>query len=149
MTINPLIVREPIYQAIFALAAASAGYATASRRWQHWDQVPPEQQPALFQVQSGEQRTGVKRYLPTPYRLGVELYIYAHQWDESASPGAVLNPLLDAISAAIAPPTASALQTLGGLVQHAWIEGAIEIVEGTIAQQAIAIVPIWMDVPAF
>lgn len=149
MAITPLLTREPIYQAIFNLAAASAGYKTKSRKWRHWNDVAPADQPALFQVQTGETRLNVRRYHPTPYRLSVDIVIYAQQDDQAATPAAVLNPLLDALQAAVAPSAASALQTLGGLVQHAWIEGTIEIFEGNLANQAVAIVPILMDVPAY
>lgn len=149
MAITPLLSREPIYQAIFDLAAASAGYVTASRKWRHWTNVAPADQPALFQVQTGENRLNVQRYLPSPYRLSVDLFIYAQQDDQDASPAVVINPLLDALQAALAPATAKALQTLGGLVQHAWIEGTIEIFEGNLANQAVAVVPILMDVPAY
>jgi hypothetical protein len=57
----------------------------------------------------------------------------------------VLNPLLDAIAAALAPTGADLVagaQTLGGLVKHCWISGAIETDEGALGGQAVAIVPV-------
>ena len=59
------------------------------------------------------------------------------------SPSSVMNPLLDAVTAALAPDNPiNTAQTLGGTVAHCWIEGAIETDEGTLGDQAVAIVPV-------
>ena len=57
-------------------------------------------------------------------------------------PSTILNGLVDAVAAALAPEPASNKQTLGGLVQHVWIDGAIVTDEGVLADQAVAIIPI-------
>ena len=58
----------------------------------------------------------------------------------------MLNPLLDAIEAALAPQAggdlAANVVTLGGLAYQAWINGKIETDEGTLGGQSVAIVPI-------
>ena len=72
----------------------------------------------------------------------VDFYVYGQAPDELTAPATVLNPLLDAIEAALAPPASSNVQTLGGLVCHAWIAGKIETDEGALGGQAVAIVPI-------
>jgi hypothetical protein len=54
-----------------------------------------------------------------------------------------MNPLLDALTAALAPPNpVENVQTLGGLVAHCWIEGGIQTDEGVLGGQSVAIVPI-------
>ncbi|HLJ52130.1 MAG TPA: hypothetical protein VKT24_02020 [Rhizomicrobium sp.] len=131
--------REPIYAALFALLSAAAPFVTASRRLRHWSDVGPAEQPALFVVQkseTAERRAG----LPAKWRASVDVYVYAHAPDDQAAPSTSLNPLLDAIEAALAP--VSAIQTLGGLVAHAWIAGKIETDEGVLGGQAVAIVPV-------
>jgi len=56
----------------------------------------------------------------------------------------VLNPLLDAVEAALAPSATTGLQDLGlpAMVQHAYISGKVETDEGVLGDQAVAIVPV-------
>jgi hypothetical protein len=139
-----MIAREPIYAALFELVAGAAGFVTAERRLRHWSDVAPAEQPALFMTQKSE--TAVTKTLGAPlvWTLIVELYLYAHSSDPHLSPASVLNPLLDAVEAALAPSPATGLQDLGlaAMVQHAAIAGKIETEEGILGDQAIAIIPI-------
>jgi hypothetical protein len=81
---------------------------------------------------------------PLVWTLNVELYLYAHSSDPRLSPATVLNPLIDAVEAALAPAPTTGLQDLGlaAMVQHAMIAGKIETEEGVLGDQAIAIIPI-------
>ena len=56
----------------------------------------------------------------------------------------VLNPLLDAVEAALAPAATTGVQDLGlpAMVQHAAIAGKIDTDEGTLGDQAVAIIPV-------
>jgi hypothetical protein len=139
-----MISREPIYAALFALVSGAAGFVTAERRLRHWSDVSAAEQPALFQCQTRE--TAAIRTLgaPTVWTLAVELYLYAHSSDPYQAPAGALNPLLDAVTAALAPDPATGVQDLGlpAMVRHALIAGRIETDEGTLGDQAIAIVPI-------
>ena len=56
----------------------------------------------------------------------------------------MLNPLVDAVEASLAPAATTGLQDLGlpSMVQHAVIAGKIETEEGVLGDQAIAIIPI-------
>ena len=141
--------REQIYGALFAKLSAAANFATASRRLRHWGDVGPAEQPALFQAQKSETAKRM-RGLPPRWTLEVELYVYAQAPDELTAPASVLNPLLDAIEAALAPAgvdLAANVQTLGGLVSHCWISGKVQTDEGVLGGQAVAIVPIEIVVP--
>lgn len=131
--------REPVYAALFALLSGAASFATASRRLRHWSDVGPAEQPALFVVQKSETAER-KAGLPVKWRASVDVYLYAHAPDDETAPATVLNPLLDAIEAALAPQ--GAVQTLGGLAAHAWIAGKIETDEGVLGGQAVAILPV-------
>lgn len=139
-----MISREPIYAALFALAAGAAGFVTAERRLRHWSDVSPAEQPALFQCQTRE--TAAIRALgaATVWTLNVELYLYAHSSDPYAAPASVLNPLLDAVVAALAPDPTTGIQDLGlpAMVRHSAIAGRIDTDEGTLGDQAVAIVPV-------
>ena len=132
--------REPIYAALFAKVAASAGFVTTRRRLAHWTDVQALSQPALYMAQTGESAR-VVRGQDTIWTLDVELYIYVRAQNQEA-PGPLLNPLLDAVCTALAPNTPDNVQTLGGLVQHCWIEGDIKTDEGTLGEQGVAIVPV-------
>lgn len=136
------MIREPIYQALFAKFSAVAGTVTASRRLQHWADVPAVNQPALFQSQGGENAIQQKG-LPKKWQLSIRLYLYARSEDPNVSPQTVLNPILDAIEAALDPAPGDTTQTLGiDGISHAWIAGNIETDEGVLGEQAIAIIPI-------
>ncbi|BCA57685.1 hypothetical protein [Sphingomonas sp. HMP6] len=132
--------REPIYAALFALVSGGPGLVTTSRKLLHWNDVPPSSRPALFMAQKREgasQRTG----LPTVWNLHVDLYLYVSTQGDVA-PGSALNPILDAIASALDTHPVRGPQSLGGLVQWARIEGSIETDEGTLGQDAVAIVPV-------
>ena len=139
-----MIAREPIYAALFDLAAGAAGFVTAERRLRHWSDVAPAEQPALFMTQKSEVASVKTLGAPTVWTLLVELYLYAHSSDPYLSPATVLNPLVDAVEAALAPAATTGLQDLGlpSMVQHAMIAGKIEAEEGVLGDQAIAIIPV-------
>ena len=138
------MMREPIYAALFALLSGAAPFVTASRRLRHWDAVDPAEQPALFQVQKRETAKEAEGS-PTVWRAEIDIYLYCQAPDDETAPSTVLNPLLDAIEAALVPSGADlaiGTQSLGGLVKHCWIAGAIETDEGALGGQAVAIIPI-------
>ena len=139
-----MIAREPIYAALFARVANAASFVTAARRLRHWSEVSPAEQPALFMRQKGESAGGAERGTPTVWTLTLELYVYAHADDSYVAPATVLNPLVDAVEAALAPVAATGTQDLGlpDTVRHACIAGKIEITEGVLRDQAVAIIPV-------
>ena len=108
--------------------------------------MTPAQQPALFQTQKGETITRPAG-LPPRRTLAVDLVLYAVSGDSAVAPASLLNPLIDAVEAALEPGPAFAKQTLGGLVSHCCVSGRVEIVEGVLGAQAVAIVPIEIVVP--
>jgi hypothetical protein len=139
-----MINREPIYAALFGLVEAAADFAVADRRLRHWSDVAPAEQPALFMTQKSELAKINALGAPTVWTLAVDLYVYAHSSDPYLAPATVLNPLLDAVEAALAPSATTGIQDLGlpAQVQHAYISGKIETDEGVLGDQAVAIVPI-------
>ena len=135
------MIREPIYAALFALVAGAASFVTVSRRLRHWSDVGAAEQPALFMTQKSE-NAEERRPLPVKWRASVDLYLYAQAPDDLTPPATMLNPLLDAVEAALAPDAVSHVQTLGGLVSHCWIAGRVQTDEGVLGGQAVAIVPV-------
>jgi len=134
--------REAIFAALFALVSTPPALVTKSRKLLHWNDVPASQQPALFQAQ-GKQTVSqpAANGLPTKWVLDATLYVYVNT-QGAASPGEVLNPILDAITAALDANAIGTPQTLGGLVEWARIEGSIETSEGTLGDQEVAMIPV-------
>ena len=139
-----MIVREQIYTALWALGANAARFASANRRLRHWTDVAPAEQPALFMSEKGGQAAIKKLGAPIVWTLYAEFYIYAHSSDPYLAPATILNPLLDAFEAALAPSPTSGIQNLGlpQMVQHAYISGKVQTDEGVLGDQGIAIVPV-------
>lgn len=137
---------EAIYQALFDLLSNIDGVVTTSRRLRHFNHVPAEMRPALFVTQGNQTEVPVKG-LDAKVELEAEVYIYIHELDPSIPPSVQLNQMIDKVRTAIAPeyPEICEYQTLGGLVEHCWIEGTIEVfeaVENMLDDQGIAIIPI-------
>jgi hypothetical protein len=139
-----MINREPIYAALFGLIETTADFTVVDRRLRHWSDVAPAEQPALFMAQKTELASVKTLGAPTVWTLAVDLYVYVHSSDPYLAPATVLNPLLDAVEAALAPSATTGLQDLGlpASVQHAYINGKIETDEGVLGDQAVAIVPV-------
>jgi hypothetical protein len=138
--------REAVHAALFARVAQATGVVTASRRLTHWSEMAPAQQPALFQVQKGEE-IAARHGLPLRRKLSFHIYLYAASGDPAVAPSSLLNPLLDALEAALAPDPGQPVQNLGGLAEHVWIAGSVETDEGTLGDQAVAIVPVEILLP--
>ena len=139
-----MISREPIYAALFGVLETAADFAVVDRRLRHWSDVSPAEQPALFVAQKTESAATKALGAPTVWTLAVDLYLYVHSSDPYLAPATVLNPLLDAVEAALAPSATTGVQDLGlpAQIQHAYINGKIETDEGVLGDQAVAIVPV-------
>jgi hypothetical protein len=139
-----MIIREAIYAALWSLAAGAASFASANRRLRHWADLAPADQPALFLSEKGGHAVIKALGAPITWTLYADFYVYVHSSDPYLPPATLLNPLLDALEAALAPSPATGIQNLGlpAMVQHAYIAGKIETDEGVLGDQAIAIVPV-------
>jgi hypothetical protein len=139
-----MIAREPIYAALFALVAAAGDFVTVGRRLRHWSDVAPAEQPALFASQRSESAAVQALGAPTAWTLSVDLYLYVHSSDPYLAPATVMNPLIDAVEAALQPDAVTGVQNLSlpAMVQHAYIAGKIATDEGVLGDQAVAIVPV-------
>ena len=139
------MIREPIYAALLTKLNVAA-FNTASRRFRMFTDVANPDMPALFLMQKDEIATVVPG-LNTVWTIQAEAAIYVSVTaDPSAPPSSILNPLLDAVEAALAPSPVTNKQTLGGLVQHCCISGPIRIDEAINGDVSIAIIPIEIKV---
>jgi hypothetical protein len=94
--------------------------------------------------EKGGTATVKKLGAPIVWTLYADFYLYAQSSNPFLAPGMVLNPLLDALEAALAPSPATGIQNLGlpDMVQYAYISGKVDTDEGVLGDQAIAIVPV-------
>src|SRR3970040_1642286 len=148
--------RDTIYAALLQLwsnltVGGSPAFKTATRKVKIWELVAAEDQPALLQLQRRETVTK-PRGLPAKWTLSIDLYLYVHtgaNTDQTIVPSQLLNPLMDAIEAALViDDRSNDACTLGGIVSHCFIDGAVEIFEGNLGDELVAIIPIVVVVPA-
>lgn len=136
-----MIEREPIYVALFNKLSTIPGLVTKSRKLLHWNDVAAEQQPALFQAQKAETHT-TRTGTPAKVLLELDIYVYVRTSGD-ASPSTKLNAVLDGIMLALAPNPINGRCTLDVPgVEWVRVEGRVETDEGTLGDQAVAIVPI-------
>jgi hypothetical protein len=141
-----VINREAVYAALWSKVSGAASFVTANRRLRHWADVSPAEQPALFMAQKAQrgETKGNNTNLPVEWMLEAEFYIYVHSSDPYLAPAIVLNPLIDAVEAALAFDPWTGVQDLGlpEMVRHTRINGRVETAEGVLGDQELAIIPV-------
>lgn len=141
--------RETITMALFNLLCSAnfqPGFQTTGRRLIMWTRCPA--QPALFLRNTGDEYPHRPTGMPAKVVMECEAWIYSNAGtDPNIDPATGLNCIIDAVEAIMKPAPGFAVQTLGGLVAHAWIEGKIDMHPGDLDGQAIAVIPIKILVP--
>lgn len=145
--------REAQFNALLALVAATqlngvAAFVLSSRKFQTWDEVADANLPAVFLTKGFEHASQERSRGETKWRVKALLWIYcAHSPDSDAIPGELLNNLLDGVEAQLKPAPYDGRQTLGGLVDHAYIDGEVIVSEGVLPTDrvSIAIVPVVLE----
>jgi hypothetical protein len=139
---------DPIFAALFALATSATIDGNPAFAFTRRGMMPPEKIPSLPAL--------LMEQLPDDYEAGLNrppiLHLEAHLWifarvpavtATSTPPGTILNPLKDAVIAALAnfgPNYPN--QTLGNLVSNIWINGKIDLDEGLADQRGIVRIPV-------
>jgi hypothetical protein len=142
-----MIDREAIFQALFNLVKDLPGFVTTSRRARLVKDVAPDEMPALFLEQLPEVVENQGQGLPSKYFLKADLMIYVSGADPAAIPSSLLNPLVDAVCAAIEPDADEENQTLGGRVQYCRVNGQIDRNDGIVSGSPWAFIPVEILVP--
>jgi hypothetical protein len=146
--------RETIYAALFAKLAAATlngnpAFVTMGRALQSQEQINTIEKPAMFMLQVDEEWKQNNSGLPYVADAQLEVYIFVSQPDDLVAPVPLLNNLVDAALAAIAPgPPPGSKQTLGGLVENVVLRGKAEYrlgLKGVI--NAFAVFPIVIIAP--
>jgi hypothetical protein len=141
--------REDIYEALFAkfLALKNAPFAVVSRKLRPLEDLSAAEFPALF-LTLGKQQFAEKSGLPAKRTYNASLIIFVASPNDAIPSGIQLNNLLDVAEAALITGNMfQPQQTLGGLVEHAWFAGTVDVYEAVKAQRAAAIASISMLIP--
>ena len=123
----PPVGREAIYAALFALLNGHVdGVNYYSRRVSSFSQIDGTLLPALFLLEVGEKYGQWPLGAPSKVNLLAQCWLYTRVELAEDVPATAVNNLMDSLETVIAPNTpAQPYQTLGGLVQHCWIEGRV------------------------
>ncbi len=140
--------REQVSIALFNLISPAYPWKTAQRAGMMWQDVGSVGQPAMFVFQIGESGTQAQAIGLTKWRLHFWCMIYlradAAQISQQTTIETQMNDILDKIEKAL-QPIRGEKQTLGGIVNNAWIEGQIIIDTGILDQQCALIIPVMVE----
>ena len=139
--------RESYYTALFALLGQlnDAGtIKTLDRKFRALPNVTPVEMPALFMTVGTQTRRFPVAGIPAD-TLSATIYLYVGNANQRTSAGSQLNDLLDAIDAVLTPDDQP--QTLGGLIEHARIEGTVGVYDAPNGTSAAAAATIVMLIP--
>ena len=152
------LVREDVYVALANLVfkdpridAAQGGVFKTTGRYlpQIFAGVSPNDCPALFMFQHPELRVNQGKGIPPKRTLQVAFIAYfAAETPQVNLPATAINNAADAIDDVISEPGNPAnVQTLGGLVEHVYIEPSIEPFEGLLQEKSALVAMVRMLVP--
>lgn len=145
--------REPIYAALWNLVAndprIQAAFVTTSRYTHHFEDVASALMPALFMLQKRERWERIGKGISPKRTLEAHFLCYTYNADPDGIPPATLiNTLMDVIDDVLTTVNnPSNAQTLGGLVEHVYIEGDVEIAEPLLQEKGIFVVPLTILIP--
>jgi hypothetical protein len=145
--------REPIYQALFDLVTSSPAvrsqFVTFGRLLPHEANVAPIQCPALFTFQLPERRVYKGKGIPAIRTLYVAFVAYFSTTADGGSiPATAINAAADAIDDAISiPGNPQNTQTLGGRVEHVYVEPEIRPYEGLLQEKSVLVAVVAMLIP--
>ncbi|MGH7192241.1 MAG: hypothetical protein ACREJM_01765 [Candidatus Saccharimonadales bacterium] len=144
--------RTPIFNAIISalqpiLQANGGPFMSFSTKWVNIAEFPRENCPVAI-LDASDELPKLSGNAPTVWTTDLSLLVYAYlPSSDTVGRAAVLNPLLDALDAALAPNSPAGVNTLGGLVDRISISGKIEKFGGITDDQIIAVVPLQYVAP--
>lgn len=145
---------EAIYAALFALVSNTSVYPwkTSARRLKLWGEVLPEQRPALYQFEGGDEDYEWRQSTAEPVvKLWAKLFIYTNAKDPAVAGATQINQIMTALNVGFTPTgrdKAFGRLTLGGLVYYARIEGKVFRDPGDLDGDGMLVVPIGIRVNA-
>lgn len=148
------VTREQVLTALFAkVVALPIVENTVSRRLVQFPNVPPDIQPAVYQIEHEEETARRGTGLPPKRVLMPQLWFYAisgtpDPTQQTTQGGTAINNFLDQVEAMLAPDDlAREVNTLGGLVYYCRFEGRQVKVPGDWGTQALGIARLRIVMP--
>jgi hypothetical protein len=148
--------RKAIAAALLAQLTAGGAFVNSGRRLRKPEQAAAPGAPALYLIKPKESHlydSADEQGVPPKRELHFLAVIYTDVGsDETAVPADVIDDLLDAVDAALAPSVAEQLSagnrtTLGGLVYSVRIDGDSDLAPGDIQGKGSTVVPIRVVLP--
>jgi len=140
--------REQIMAALLAKLQGAYAWGVVGRRNRAPSAIAAVGKPALILLKHHQHYSARALNMPSVRTLHVMALVYIDVGaDETAIPDSVLNPIMDAMDAALAPDTPQGFCTLGGLVQSAKITGEVTEAPGDVTGKGLAIIPIDIVIP--
>lgn len=139
--------RKQIAQALFDLLKTASVFKSSSRRMKLWADVPASERPALYMHESAETYDNAEDFNPGSRTMRFKAFVYTNASDSPAAPVDQLNDILEAFETALAPNPLTGLQTLGGVVTHARINGEILKDAGDLDGDGVLVVPFEILLP--
>lgn len=143
---NPERIAVALFNLLSSIDPATFPFVTFDRHGQLPTNVVPANQPYLGLVQLGmsqveNQAQGLEKWL---LHFRVLVYIRADA-DPETIPATQLNNALQAVVGIMRSSPIGVQQTLGGIVDNAWIEGEILMDTGILDQQCALLIPVVVD----
>lgn len=146
--------RERLFSTLYDRLSAIPDFAFKSRLFKTYDDLPIDNQPALIMCKGQEQIITAKG-MPPIWKLDGSLYIYCrNDFDTNVSPSIQLNNIIQKVEECFErkPNEIQSVYaqytndldfttTLGGLCVSCTIFGTIVTDEGTLGNQAVALIP--------
>jgi hypothetical protein len=141
--------REQAFTALFALlqSLAPSPATIVQRKFVYLEDVSGAAQCPMVILTTADETITERQNLPPVRKVGAEIFVYVWNPNKSVSAAPQLNNLIDAIFVALAPKPGFETQTLGDVVDRAWIEGRIAKYEAPDNTKAAALIPVQMLVP--
>lgn len=121
-----------------------------ARRLKLWSDVPAAMRPACFIFEGGQELSSWSESAAPKRAMEAKLFVYLNARDPSVAGAALLNDVMDALDAALAPQGVDAAlgrNTLGGSVHCCRIEGKTLKDPGDLDGDALLIVPVKLILP--
>ncbi len=140
--------RESVMAALLAKLTGAFAFGAVTRRLVSPETIATPGKPALVLIEHHEEYEQ-RPAQPPRRKMSVMAILYIDTGsDPNAIPDAVLNPIQDAIDAALAPDAPHLGRcTLGGLVDSVVISGSVIKAPGDKTGKGLAIIPIEITIP--
>lgn len=150
MAALPHSTRQQVFTSLFNLIKQlppppGQKWASFSQNLVSWDDVPPENQPAVFLHRLTQTAKQTHAFGVTGWHWTATIWIYFRSDSyrtQNTYPDQVTDPVLDSVEQLFQTEPGDVRLTLGGLVHHCWIDGTIYSDPGLVDNQAVIVIPI-------